>query len=133
MDKKSFLDLAEKISAGIATDRETELYLLWYDSFQHEDQGWLDEMGDRDEIRNNILSRIRTEIGSQGRKRYLYSIRKISAAVLLLVFAAGVYLWFSIEVNEKISVELVIKNDVLPGSYKAVLTMIEWACVVMVG
>src|SRR5690625_174518 len=133
MDKKSFFDLAEKISAGIATDRETELYLLWYDSFQHEDQGWLEEMGDRDEIRNNILSRIRNEIGSQGRRRYLYSIRKISAAVLLLVFAAGVYLWISNEKKEKISEELVIKNDVLPGSDKAVLTLSDGARVILDG
>src|SRR5690625_8017493 len=90
-------------------------------------------MGDRDEIRNNILSRIRTEIGSQGRKRYLYSIRKISAAVLLLVFAAGVYLWISNEEKEKIIEELVIKNDVLLGSDKAVLTLSDGARGVLEG
>lgn len=133
MDKKSFLDLAEKISAGVATDRETELYLLWYDSFQKEEQGWLDEMGDRDEVRNIILSRIRTEIESKGRKRYLYSIRKISAAVLLLIFAAGVYLWIIQEEQDGMTEELVIKNDVLPGGDKAILTLSDGAEVVLDG
>src|SRR5690625_7286878 len=90
-------------------------------------------MGDRDERRNNILSPIRNEIGSQGRRRYLYSIRKMSAAVLLLVFAAGVYLWISNEKKEKISEELVIKNDVLPGSDKVVMTLSDWARVVLDG
>lgn len=134
MDKKSFFDLAEKIGTGVATEEEVNLFHHWYESFQEAGHEWLDEMGDRDRVGTEIFFRIRNQIqgGKKGlRKRQL--MRKVAAAVLLLLISAGAVYFISDHKTLEIQPELVIKDDVEPGSDKAVLTLSDGARVILDG
>ena len=134
MDKKSFFELAEKIGTGVATEQEINLFHHWYESFQEDGHEWLDEMGDRNRIENEIFLRIRNQINGGKQNSFGLQIsRKIAAAVLLLVISAGAVYFISHNKASETQPELVIKDDVQPGSDKAVLTLGDGAQIILDG
>jgi len=134
MDKKSFFDLAEKIGTGVATEQEITLFHHWYESFQEEGHEWLDEMGDRDKIENEIFFRIRNQINGGKLNSSGWQIsRKIAAAVLLLLISAGAVYFVLHNKASETQPELVIKDDVQPGGDKAVLTLGDGVQIILDG
>lgn len=134
MDKKSFFDLAEKIGTGVATEQEITLFHHWYESFQEEGHEWLDEMGDRDKIENEIFFRIRNQINGGKLNSSGWQIsRKIAAAVLLLLISAGAVYFVSYNKASGTQPELVIKDDVQPGGDKAILTLGDGVQIILDG
>lgn len=128
MTRQEIIELAEKISTGVASDWEIARYNLWYQTFQEESGEWsTSELGDDEEIENELLRRINLITDSPGIEKPQSSIRflqRIAAAVVILVLAAGSAYWYFLDSRQfGDSAELVIQNDVPPGGDKAILLL----------
>lgn len=127
MNKQSFRELAEKITAGVATDTEIALFNEWYESFQGNEKVWsVEEMGDSQEVEAELLRSINQRIGGDAHRSSWVEMNRVAAAVIVLLTALGGYFWYSsgqtISESEVMS-DLEIRNDVEPGKEKAILTL----------
>lgn len=108
MDEQSIKVLLDKYKAGIATEEELALLESWYLSY--EEQGPSELSMDE---RLKAVDRVWTNL--EGRRVRLWP-RLAAAAVILILFSAGIYFYGHKET-------VIAKQDVAPGSNKAMLTL----------
>ena len=127
MNKEQFIELAEKISAGIANEAELNLFNNWYYSFRNQpDSQWIEEeLGDKKKIEAILLKRINQHInnGPKRAKGRVTRLSRIAAAVVLFVLSAAAWYWWQVTPMDGESTDLVFQNDVEPGGDRAVLTL----------
>ncbi|WP_236974244.1 FecR family protein [Membranihabitans maritimus] len=120
MNREEFIQLADKVSKGLASDKELAKYNQWYRSFQ-KDIEWKEEWGDKSLIEGEILNRINKEISPV--KKTTFHLRRMAvASILLMIFGSALVFYFAQPVKNS-NQELVIKNDINPGGNKAILTL----------
>ena len=127
MSTQNLIELVEKITAGVATDAEIMRFNQWYQSFQEEGGTWPEsELADKKKIEAALLQSIDFQINSRTlpHKTPLYDLRRMAAAVIVLLIVSGGIYWFAKGLqNSPSPPALVINNDVAPGMEKAVLTL----------
>ena len=132
MDKIEFLKLLEKYNAGLANAEEIAFLEAYYDLFDQQEDGItkLDQI-QKDNIKNEISKNIKSEILGLPTDEiksvpFLVKYKWLTVAAVLIVISGLTILFLN---NEKQSLQLVkvkpkpAKNDILPGSNNAVLTL----------
>ncbi|MBE9602223.1 FecR family protein [Pedobacter sp. MC2016-24] len=116
INDKEWLELIGRISSGVASDEELSRYNKWCNAWQNEDLPVTDFAG----IESRMLTNINQKITSPRvvRLRY-YKVASI-AAVMAVVFG---FWYYSSKVLLNLNAEIVYKNDVLPGTNTATLTL----------
>ncbi|MGX5691183.1 FecR family protein [Arcticibacter tournemirensis] len=136
MDKKAFLQIADKISKGIASEDEVALFNSYYNLFQEDGQAWevqAEEERIGEEIRTKIDEAIKVQEERPVRS-FTFAYTKVAAAIALLVVSAG--LLYIIKQDRKGAMlaektEVQYKNDVNPGGNKAVLTLADGSSIML--
>jgi transmembrane sensor len=122
MTKEFFLELIERVRDGSASDKDIRLYHVWFSKFQSLNE-WNDaELGNAEEIKSLIESRINAQI----KPRFPYKIIKplwtryaVAASILLCISFGGYYLLHKQQPGQI----AYYKNDVSPGHNQATLTL----------
>jgi len=125
MDQQDYIKLYEKFLSGKCTPEEKRLLDDYFDEFDLLDIPWNKEIGDQQEVEDKIFNNIRQKVDSP------YVLRRlklkwiaVAASVLLFTFAG---LYFLNHRDKKLTVAtnkpLSLKNDILPGGNKAILTL----------
>ena len=134
MKKQAIIELVEKISSGVATDKEILQYNDWYESLQQKDGEWgEEEFGDQIKIEAELLRRINRRINGKSKSHLLvmFSLRNIAAAVITIVLAVGgLYSYFSYKETMDAPI-MVIQEDIQPGGDKAVLTLDDGSQIIL--
>jgi len=136
MDKKAFLQIADKISKGLATEEEVALFNSYYNHFQEDGQAW-EVQPEGESIGEEIRSKIDEAIKAQEERpvrSFSFAYVKVAAAVALLIISAG--LLYIIKQDRKDPIlagktEVQYKNDVNPGGNKAVLTLADGSSIML--
>lgn len=125
MDKQEFLQLAKRISTGVATDAEIARYNQWCNATGGAGQWNTDELGDPAEKEAYLFQNIQSNI-QHSERRKVRRMHKLfisaAAAVILGILGVSMYFYFathSITVPQA-TVEAI---NVSPGSNKAILTL----------
>jgi hypothetical protein len=111
MDEKEIKVLLDKYKEGTATEEERALLESWY--LTYEEQGSADLSM---ETRVKAVDKVWAKLEGEGRTVRLWP-RIAAAAVILVLFSTGVYFY-----NHK-ETKVIAKEDVAPGSNKAMLTL----------
>lgn len=113
--------------SGNCTPEEESLLESYMDGFELVDTPWTSELGDKKEIKRQILNRLHQKIDPENTAKP--NIRFwIAAASVLFVLSASLIVW---KLNRKPERQLTkaepkaIKNDILPGGNKATLTLAD--------
>ncbi|MDR6945105.1 FecR family protein [Mucilaginibacter pocheonensis] len=126
MTQQEFIDLYERFASGNCTPEELKLLEEYRDGFQLKDLPWNAGMGDREEIKNEILKNLNERITSRPKKNFKkYWI----AAAAIAVFAFST-IWMIERKDQTLTdtsnkVSLNKKGPVLPGFNKATLTLAD--------
>lgn len=128
MNKENFYRLLDKYIAGEASKEEEQRLLNFYGSFKSPNN--LDELPDMEILKNKIFEKISNNINSEklSEKPFkLYYLKSFSIAAMVLVALSISFYFFSnrTSTQEEQFVELNVKNDILPGNNKAVLTLAD--------
>ena len=125
MDKEQFQRLAEKISSGVATEKEVARYNYYYNFFQEESVWDENLLGSKEEIEEALHSRIIEKLPSYPTKVKRFPYLKIAAAIAVIV--SSILFLSKYEPNKPAPVytkqNIPVQQDVDPGTDKAVLTL----------
>lgn len=128
MKKDNFHKLLDKYLAGEASQEEEQSLLNFYGSFQRPSKDIVDD--DLEELGDAIFNKINETIHpveEYKQSRFFYYFKSVSiAAAVLLTITTGIYFYSnrqSVEVEQ--FVEIDVKNDILPGFNKAILTLAD--------
>jgi len=126
LDKKDFEKLLDKYIAGEASIEEEQRLLNFYGSFQKKSETTeeINELGESifEKIQENILS-----VEEDQYSYKFYYLKSISiAAIILFVISTGLFFYSNREISEPEQfAEIDLKNDILPGYNKAILTLAD--------
>lgn len=137
---ENILVLIKKYEAGTATPEEKQELNEWYYSFDDSiaviPSNELDSENElADKIKYRLLQTIReTDESSEVKPKRKW--KWTAAAAILILFAAGTYIWFSAkpvtkEIAKTAPVKAPIINDIAPGGNKAILTLVDGSTVVL--
>ncbi len=128
MDKENFYRLLDKYIAGEASKEEEQRLLNFYGSFKSSNmEANIPEMESlKVKIFDNISQKI-TFVEEPAQSSSVYYIKSFSIAAMILVsLSVGLYFYSNrISIQNEQFVELNVKNDILPGNNKAVLTLAD--------
>jgi transmembrane sensor len=121
MTPRELFNLQEKYFAGLCSPDEIKLLQEHDGDFQLLELPWRSEMGNQQEIKADILSRIHAKM--YGRK--IFRVRHLSqAAAVILVLGAGLLFYPKNKLSKPHFVKIrKAETPVLPGSNRAVLTL----------
>jgi len=125
MTPQDFINLYEKFTSGKCTPEEIELLETHRDSFQLKDLPWSTEMGNKQQIEDEILNKLNNRISS-AEKKTLSKIRWFAAAAAIVVFTFSLIIYHQVQPSpDKITKNpsLTNKSPVVPGFNKATLTL----------
>jgi len=126
MEKEKLFKLLEKIESGVATPEEVALYNQFYMHFQQSEDWNNVEMGEKQEIGEEMYAKISEAIQAPSKKAKSYSFFRYAAvAVIFIAISAGFYFY---KLNNSSSLKennlkLVSTDDRAPGGNKATLTL----------
>lgn len=126
MEKEKLFELLEKIESGAATTDEIAQYNQLYMHFQTSEEWDTIEMGERQELGDEIYTNISKAIKGSAKETKSYPFfRYVAAAVILITISVGYYFYKlnSSEPLKENSRNLMAKNDIAPGGNKATLTL----------
>lgn len=126
MEKENFHKLLDKYIAGEASHDEEQRLLNFYGSFKSSSEiESIPEMEDlKDKIFGNILDKITPEEDYSHSFNFYYLKSFSIAAMILLTITTGIYFYSNRTIQEEEQfVEINVKNDILPGNNKAILTL----------
>lgn len=126
MEKEKFHKLLDKYIAGEASHDEEQRLLNFYGSFKSSSEiESIPEMEDlKDKIFGNILDKITPEEDYSHSFNFYYLKSLSIAAMILLTITTGIYFYSNRTIQEDEQfVEINVKNDILPGNNKAILTL----------
>lgn len=139
MSKQDFISLYEKFLSGKCSDEEKKLLETYYAEIKLMDNQWEDSLGNENEIRQAIVSRIRSATDYQGTSRVL-NHQKYNwlgyAASILLVVTAGLISWYYFagrQKAEQTTVNNKLRNDIHPGSNQAYLKLANGSSIMLHG
>ena len=124
MSPQEFIDLYEKYLSGNCTPEEINQLEVYRDNFELKDLPWNDGMGNKEEVRLDILYNLNHNITTPKKSSKRYWI----AAAAVLIFALSL-IWVTSHNAHNASTEIVknsslgIKGPVIPGNNKATLTL----------
>ncbi|SKB95923.1 FecR family protein [Sphingobacterium nematocida] len=126
MQEEEFIDIANKVADGSATDQQKQLYLCHLASFAKENPEWEKLNTDfRQQIEDMVRDKIRTHVLPETiRKSTLIKlwqrIAGVAAAIALIVLSV----YFFNNGNNAINNDpQIVNQDVAPGSFGATLTL----------
>lgn len=121
MENTKLLQLIDRISTGLATDEEISTYNAWCRSFQ----GAENTITGFEEIQSKMRSNIDRQIDGTGTITRLFKRWPGIAAAAALIAVLAFSIWFlrSGSFTGNSPLQAVRKNDIKPGSDKAVLTL----------
>ena len=128
MDKESFYKLLDKYIAGEASKEEEQRLLNFYGSFKPSNKN--EELPDTKELKHKIFNKIseniNVEVENESSFR-LFHMKSFSiAAMIMVALSVGLYFYSNRTLpQEEQFAELNVKNDILPGNNKAVLTLAD--------
>jgi transmembrane sensor len=133
MKKEDFLDLAEKISNGSASDHEIALYNHWYNSFQ-QNQHWNEAtLGSREEKASILFREIKSQLEYQQKVQVKRLWPRIAAAAsVLLISFIGAYLILHKKENVNVLAQNIV-YDIAPGGNKATITLANGQQIALTG
>jgi transmembrane sensor len=126
LEKENFYKLLDKYIAGEASHDEEQHLLNFYGSFKSSSEiESIPEMEDlKDKIFGNILDKITPEEDYSHSFNFYYLKSFSIAAMILLTITTGIYFYSNRKTQEEEQfVEINVKNDILPGNNKAILTL----------
>jgi len=122
------LRIMERISNTTATDEEIIQFNIWCDSFRGTEQ----QVPGLEEIQSKVLARIHQTINrKKARIIPMYARRFAAAAAVILVVSAGLFYYRSLKFDQSLSD--IAKQDIAPGSNKAILTLGSGKRIVLTG
>jgi transmembrane sensor len=121
MTPRELFNLQEKYFAGLCSPDEIKLLQEHDGDFQLLELPWRSEMGNQQEIRSDILSRIHAKMYGHT----IFRVRHLTqAAAVILVLGAGLLFYPKNKVSKPHLVKIrKAETPVLPGSNRAVLTL----------
>lgn len=137
---KNIQQLIEKYQAGTASPDEKRLLNEWYDSF---DDGQAEVIINDDlteqQLEHRIKQRLLTTISKEGEPAIARPRRKwqvpAAAAVILILFTAGYFLWTGRTTEKEITkappAKPSIQQDIAPGGNKAILTLVDGSTIIL--
>jgi transmembrane sensor len=126
MTQQDFIDLYEKFMSGDCTPEEVAFLEEYRDNFQLKNLSWDAEMGDKQEVKRNILHNLNEKIHNRAAKKFKGYWIAVAASV---VFAIG-FLWMFEQKNyQKFDKQAKTTQSggrqILPGFNKATLTLAD--------
>lgn len=125
MDKQTFIQLADKIADGIATEKELSLYKDYINEFK-DDAAWNEQLTGSEQATklqlhemNSRNAKIKT-VPCYNRKAFRYLV---TACIALIATAIGAIFYNNHPKPIKDKNKVILKNDVEPGGNKAVLLL----------
>ncbi|MDN5286902.1 MAG: FecR family protein [Mucilaginibacter sp.] len=124
MTQQDFINLYEKYMSGKCTPEEIELLETYRDDFQLKDLPWNAEMGNKEQIKQEIVNKLNNQVTSAEKKTF----KKIwaAAAAAAVVFALSLIIYHQVQLSsDKITKNSLLtnKSPVVPGFNKAMLTL----------
>lgn len=128
MEKENFHKLLDKYISGEASQEEEQRLLNFYGSFNSPSE--TEPIPDLDELKDKIFDKISEKITPEedySQSFNFYYLKSFSiAAMILLTITTGIYFYSNRTTQgEEQFVELDVKNDILPGNNKAILTLAD--------
>lgn len=125
MEREEFLKLVEKISIGIATDEEVNLYNAYFNRLQEEQSSWNEStFGLEAAIESQLLVNIKQQIKIEQSavvKKFNAWYRIVAAAVILMAIGTGLY--FYQKQNPISTGKSQIAKEIKPGGNNAFLIL----------
>jgi len=126
LEKENFYKLLDKYIAGEASHDEEQRLLNFYGSFKSSSE--IESIPEMEVLKDKIFSKISDKITPEDDYSHsfnLYYLKSFSiAAMILLAITTGIYFYSNRTIQkEEQFVEINIKNDILPGNNKAILTL----------
>jgi len=118
MEMESIQQLIEKYKQGTATAPQQEQLLAWYRQLAYQDAEYPDE---EEAVRARMLARLNDETARKTQKVRPLWPRIAAAASILAILSVGGYFLLNKKPTQQLASNY--KNDVAPGSNKAVLTL----------
>ena len=125
MNKQEFQQLADRISSGMATEREIALYNYYYEQFQKDVEWDESVLGKKYDMEQQLYARITKDLRGNKLKVRKFLYLKIAAAIVLIAISIGLLL-----INQQTTPEqstYIQKDpsvqDINPGTNKAILTL----------
>src|SRR5689334_2023297 len=85
MSPQEFINLYEKYLAGNCSPEEITLIEFYKDNFELKDLPWSTEMGDKEEIRLDILNKLNNKVAGPPKRSRPYWIAAAAAVTILAV------------------------------------------------
>lgn len=128
MDKENFHKLLDKYIAGDASLEEEQALLNFYGSFKKSSE--TESVPDMDQLGDNIFLKISETINPVEEYQQTYNLYYLKsfavAAMVLLAITTGIYFYTNRDISETEQfTDINIKNDILPGYNKAILTLAD--------
>jgi transmembrane sensor len=128
LNKENFYKLLDKYIAGEATKEEEQRLLNFYGSFKPSNKN--EELPDMKELKHKIFHKISENINVEVENESSFSLFHLKsfsiAAMILVALSIGLYFYSNRTLpQEEQFAELNVKNDILPGNNKAVLTLAD--------
>lgn len=127
MTKEQFIALFEKCASGHCSPEELAQLENYQDDFKLTVKPWSAAMGNTEEVRMQMLEKLRLQISAERIKSGSNSHFWIAAASILIFLAAGTSFWLYIKDQQKNQHQIVqsksIRNIITPGRNRAVLTL----------
>lgn len=127
MTKEQFITLFEKCASGYCSPEELVQLENYQDDFELTVKQWSAEMGNSDEVRQQILEKLRLEISTEEITRRNSFRYWIAAASVFIFLAAGISLWLYEKDKQKNQPQIVHSKSIqtihAPGRNRAILTL----------
>lgn len=128
MTKDEFLALYEKCQTGQCTAEDIQRLEHYKDEFELKELPWLPEMGERDEVKLELLNTLRSKIIPNDRSPRKLPAKWSIAASILIFMSVGIVVLFNKEqkqvtVADHFARKTAVKTAITPGSNKAILIL----------
>lgn len=134
MTKEEYVSLYEKCASGNCTEQERKLLEEYQDDFSLDVISW-DEVSreEESEVSERMYRRLQKSMHKEDhRVRRLYRYKLMAAAaVAFMFFCSGLYYYINTSEPLPVSAKSHLKNDILPGRNKAVLTLSDGSQLVL--
>lgn len=126
MQKEEFINIADKVSEGLATDQEKQLFLFHLGIFAAQNPEWEKLVPEfRQQIEGEVKSNIRVQVfGEDKQKSKIVKLwpRMIGIAATVALVVLGVYL-FNYRNDKQVDSNVLTAQDIIPGTVGATLTL----------
>jgi len=128
LEKENFHKLLDKYISGEASQEEEQRLLNFYGSFNSSCE--IEKIPELDKLKDKIFDKISEKITPEedySQSSNFYYLKSFSiAAMILLTITTGIYFYSNRTIQEEEQfAEISVKNDILPGNNKAILTLAD--------